>query len=171
MHNEYEDIDHALKQFPATGGFTVPHGYFQRMKQHVLDQTTRTGNDTVSIADVPEEYFDQLRAKILAQTTQKTQEKPALQVWYKRNITRYAAAAAVIIFSSAIVLINRQSTPSMATLDASEEEIIQYLEHNTDLRDVQVIDVSFASEVSVPTIHEEQEIINQTDEQSILEEL
>jgi len=172
MNNEYDDIDHALKQLPVKGGFTVPHGYFQRMKVHVLDQTTGTGTTSPSLTDVPEGYFDQLRERILTQTTLVT-PKPALKVWYKRNITRYAAAAAVVLTCSIVLLLNPQTVPSMAQLEATDEEILQYLEHNSDLRDVQTLDVSFASEVSVttPTVHEEQEIINQTDEQSIIEEL
>lgn len=173
MHNEDEDIARTLKQLSSKGGFSVPPGYFNRLKLHVTEQTTRAeSNEDNPGLKVPEHYFEQSRERILARTTgNKTSSKPVLQVWYKRNITRYAAAAVVILTASIVLFVNNKQRPSFTAMKVSDEEIMQYLEY-TDLREMQVTDVSFAAtDAGLPVTSEEQYIINQTDEQSIIEEL
>jgi hypothetical protein len=171
MNNENEEIDDSLlKHLETEGGFKVPHGYFNRLKQHVLDQTTGTPIDEQSGFQIPEGYFGQSREQILLKTTG-IKANPILKVWYKRPILRYAAAAAVIMTSSILFWPFQRQDASMVQINVSDEEIIQYL-GQSDVHDIPVTEVSFvSSEVEAPVSVQENYIINQTDEQSIIEEL
>lgn len=164
MHTENDHIDDSnLKNLRTEGGFTVPVGYFENMRTHVLKQTT--GQETDKTFEVPEGYFEQSRTAILAQTALKPK---TVRLWYTRSLAKYAAAAVVLLTSAlTFVLYRQQHQPNLQSM--SDDEIILYLEEE-GVRDIPVSEVSFAVN-EAPANGEEKYLMNNADEQSIIEEL
>lgn len=164
MHNENDHLDDSkLKALRTEGGFTVPVGYFENMRKHVLDQTT--GPDLDESFQVPQGYFEQSRGAILAQTANKPK---TVRLWYTRALVKYAAAAIVVVtFTLTFVLYNQQ--PQISLQSMTDDEIILYLEEE-GVRDIPVSEVSFVVN-DAPANGEEKYLMNNADEQSIIEEL
>lgn len=161
MLTENDHIDDSnLKAIKTKGGFTVPQSYFENMRTHVLQQTSQTPKE--KFYSVPDGYFETSRAAILAQTSHK---KSTVRLWYKLSITKYAAAAIILI--SATLYLTKSSIQSNLQ-SMSDDDIILYLEENSN--DINITDISFVVQ-STQLNNEDHYLINTIDEQSIIEEL
>jgi hypothetical protein len=168
MYSEQDEIDDLnLRKFGVRGGFTVPPQYFDRLRGHILEQTTGL-EESLPHAGVPDGYFERSRAAILAKTSGAAPVKP-LQVWYNKPLYRYAAAAVAVFTLSVIFWLPRHSTTTAAAAAAiSDEDILHYLE-TSDLRDITIYEAGFNA-VAPSNIEVEQYIIDHSNEQ-LLEEL
>jgi hypothetical protein len=174
MKDESDTNDDMLRELDTQGGFRVPAGYFVQLNRNIRKQTAGIADETGGFT-APEAYFEISRNRILEQTTGLETGKPALKIWYKRAITRYAAAAVIITgtFFSFYLPGEQKKPVAIAQTEITDEDIIEYFEV-TDVRDIPATEVSFASvtpEPAVAVTPEEHYIILQTDEQSIIEEL
>ncbi len=92
-----------------TGGFSTEKSFFEEQKQQILNQVALLNQTTANTGfSVPDGYFDQLNSAILAQTIHTSVSKPkTIKLW--ASVTKYAAAACVILIGSIFFYINQQS--------------------------------------------------------------
>ncbi|MCJ0742848.1 hypothetical protein [Pedobacter montanisoli] len=93
----------------STGGFSAGKNFFEEQKQQILNQVSLLNQTTANTGfNVPKSYFDQLNSAILAKTANTNTSRPkTVKLWI--SVTKYAAAACVILIGSIFFYINQQS--------------------------------------------------------------
>jgi hypothetical protein len=164
MNNEYDDIDdNKITTFKGKGGFVVPDGYFDQSRNAILALALASAENPAQLSN---DYFERSRIKILSKSTSR---KAKISVWFRKPLFRYTAAAVVIFSIATIFWFQMPGTNTIDLANISDEEILEYLQ-TTDLKDLPMSEVSFASSTQQSTA-EETYIISQTDEQTLLDEL
>jgi hypothetical protein len=138
MNTDNEQLTEAyLRSLPVSGGFTVPNGYMDRLRNHVLKATV--GNLSEREMQVPEGYFKDARSRILAQTVQAASPK-VVPLWYRSTWIQYAAASVLLVAGTLgwLFYTGEKDTASMAAV--SNEEILLYLERE-GVQDLPAVDV------------------------------
>lgn len=138
MNTDNEQLTEAyLRSLPVSGGFTVPNGYMNRLRNHVLKATT--GDLPEQKMQVPEGYFRDARSRILAQTVQATPTK-VIPLWYRRSRIQYAAASVLLVAGMLGWLFYTGEKEAATIAAVSNEEILQYLERE-GVQDLPAADV------------------------------
>lgn len=169
MNNENEHIDDSkLRSIRTSGGFTHPDDYFEQSRSSILAQVLASKSNPAQVDDA---YFKHTRHQIILKTIGTDSDHKPVIIWHRRPLFRYPAAAILLLSISTGLWFNLNSGNKLSsTANLSDEEILQYLQQ-TDLRDLPMTEVSFTLIDNKTTTEEENYIINQTDEQTLLEEL
>ena len=106
-----------LKSIAPEHGFTVPAGYFKNLEEGIISQTTAIGINIKSPKNIA-----------------------------KLSWINYAAAACITIVLGSVLLLNQQSNSIDAQMKKiPDQEIINYLQANTDVGDTPAIIESLGS--------------------------
>jgi hypothetical protein len=182
MKEDDNDIDDSfLKGLAISGGFSVPENYFEKSIMG-LKSITSQPEPLLNIKnkeggfEVPENYFEKSANQILEKVGAKQGKKIHLNTWF--TLTKVAAVLIAIIGLSYVLIVKtkQKQTFSEQLNNVSEEEIIDYLAKN-DVKTEWITKAVFSSENQLPsTVNSknkevEQYLIDNTDEQTLIEEL
>ncbi|WP_410219672.1 hypothetical protein [Pedobacter sp.] len=92
-----------------TGGFSIEKSFFEEQKQQILNQVALSDQNPADTGfSIPDGYFDRLNSNILAKTINTNASRPKkIKLWL--SVTKYAAAACVILIGSIFFYISQQS--------------------------------------------------------------
>lgn len=167
MDNQTERINESkLRSFEVSGGFTVPMGYFNQSKQHILNKVGMLKEQ--HLMGVPQNYFEKSRASILQKTIGNT-PKPLHVVWYKKYLKTYTAAASVLLIASVLLWFVKPNKIN-STHQLSDEEIMEYL-NQSDLKDVPAAEMVSYTQFETSAAEAEQYILNHIETDLITDEL
>ncbi|MBK0381874.1 hypothetical protein I5M32_02790 [Pedobacter sp. SD-b] len=148
--------------------FITPHNYFDDLSNQIINQINleKIKNNSTDFA-VPDGYFEDAKLKIL--NAVKPQKKSFSKV-IRFSFIRYAAAACILLMTSAGIYLNIHQTKNLSyqLSQVPDEEIESYLKQHTDNADVPLIienlpeKPSFSSDKSNLTDEEILELINNT---------
>jgi len=161
MNNENENINFELPG-DREGGFMVEDTYFEKMHADIISKTSQNG------FVVPDKYFESLQLKI------EKKVRPQKTIRLKKNYTQIAIgiAASILLISGLFIYKSFNTKSQYAEVrinELSDEEIINYVDVS-DINDIHIYEASVKSENKTPDQVEEY-IINNTDEQTISDEL
>lgn len=182
MKEDDNDInDSFLKGLAASGGFSVPENYFEKSIVDLKSITSQQEpllniKNNEGSFEVPENYFEKSANQILEKVGAKQGKKIYLNTWF--TFTKVAAVLLAIIGLSYVIITKtkQEQTFSEQLNNVSEEEIIDYLAKN-DVKTEWITKAAFSPENKVPpTVNSknkevEQYLIDNTDEQTLIEEL
>ncbi len=150
-----EEIPKYINDYSSQNGFDVPGNYFEKSRAQLLTKISHGGFNT------PDGYFEASKKSILASIKPKQKQFHIQPFWY--------AAAITLMISGILFLTNiKTSTPTITQL--TDDEIIQYAAQ-VNLQDITLEMLATNDVLGIETSAQEEEIVDELDTETILNEL
>ena len=123
--------------------FKVPEHYFEGLISEIETRVAEQNIQKIASTDgfsVQKNYFSNLPQIIIKQINTNTQPPRAVVKQISANFLKYAAAACVTLVLGSVIIFNSQNKTLDSKMDKlSDQEIVNYLQMNSDIGDTPLI--------------------------------